>query len=94
MISVLFLKFVGRVKNKKIPYFGDGFWEISHILNVQCWQLDWMRYVTFFVALIGFSAIQLRAERIWKTTVYPAPRIEPCQWRSFVHLSGCCNGAI
>ena len=29
-------------------------------------------YVTFFIALIGCSAILLRAEGTWKTTVYPA----------------------
>jgi len=41
MVSPLFLKFVGknRVKEKKIPYFGDEFREISLIFNVQCWQL-------------------------------------------------------
>jgi len=37
MISVIFLKFVGRVKKKKIPYFGDGFWEIFLIFNVDSW---------------------------------------------------------
>ena len=37
-------------------------------------------FATFFVALPGSSAILLRAEGIWKTTIYPAPRIEPCQW--------------
>jgi len=42
MISVLFLKFVGRVKNKKSLILGmdSG---ISLIFNVQCWQLDWVR---------------------------------------------------
>jgi len=40
MVSALFLKFEGknRVKEKKIPYFGDGFWEIILIFNVRCWQ--------------------------------------------------------
>jgi len=38
MISALFLKIEGknRVKEKKIPYFGDVFWEISLIFNVRC----------------------------------------------------------
>jgi len=42
MISVLFLKFVGRVKNKKIPYFGDGLLTagldaVRHLLRCSDW---------------------------------------------------------
>jgi len=39
MICALFLKFVGKNRVIKIPYFGDGFREISLIFNIQYWQL-------------------------------------------------------
>jgi len=39
MISVLFLKFVGRVKKKKIPYFGDGFRE-SLDCRLDMWEIN------------------------------------------------------
>ena len=41
-------------------------------LTVSSSQSHRSDYVTFFVALIGCSAILLRAEGTWQTTVYPA----------------------
>jgi len=72
MISVLFLKFVGRVKKKSLILGMDsGKSLLFSMFNVDSWtgygkslSTCSAEYVTVFVALIGFSAIQLPAERI------------------------------
>ena len=46
-----------------------SFLENKYVFRV---LINYVVSVTFFIALIGCSAILLRAEGTWKTTVYPA----------------------
>jgi len=73
MICVLFLKFVGRVKNnKKIPYFGDGFREISLIFNVQSWDDSWTGYGKSLIYQLWYQLAPLSTSPsllLWLTLV-------------------------